>query len=133
MANPAVLAIGLDPRFADFSATPHVTPELVTAYIAAEIARVRELGFEVDARLISPGEAGEAEIEAALRTRRFDCVVIGAGLRDAPEHLLLFERILNLVHRLAPNVPIAFNTTPADTAEAVLRWVPLRREQGPQI
>jgi hypothetical protein len=40
---------------------------------------------------------------------------------------LLFEKILNLVHRLAPDAGIAFNSTPADTAEAVRRWVmPLR-------
>jgi hypothetical protein len=119
----AVLAIGLDPRFADFGAMPGFTPELVRAYIDAEIARVRESGFEVDTRLIAPDATAEAEVEAALRGRSFDCVVIGAGLREPPEHLLLFERILNLVHRLAPDASIAFNTTPADTAEAVQRWV----------
>jgi hypothetical protein len=123
MAQGTVLAIGLDPRFADFSAMPQLTPELIRAYIEAEMARVRDLGFEVDARLIAPGEAAETEVEAVLRAKSFACVVIGAGLRDAPEHLLLFETILNLVHRLAPDARIAFNTTPADTAEAVRRWV----------
>ena len=48
-------------------------------------------------------------------------------MREQPENLLLFEKILNLVHRLAPDAGIAFNSTPADTAEAVQRWVmPLR-------
>jgi hypothetical protein len=120
MTPTAVLAIGLDPRFADFGAMPQLTPELIRAYIDTEIARVRELGFDVETRLIAPGEVAEAEIEAALRAGSFACVVIGAGLR---EHLLLFERILNLVHRFAPNASIAFNSTPADTAEAVRRWV----------
>jgi hypothetical protein len=55
--------------------------------------------------------------------------VIGAGLREPSEHLLLFEKILNLVHRLAPNASIAFNTSPVDTADAVERWMaPLRRD-----
>ena len=54
---------------------------------------------------------------------RFDCVVIGAGLRAPPERLFLFEKVLNLVHRLAPRASICFNTTPADTAEAVRRWI----------
>jgi hypothetical protein len=58
-----------------------------------------------------------------LRSRAFDCVVIGAGLREPPERLLLFERIINLVHTLAPQSRIAFNTTPADTAEAAQRWI----------
>jgi hypothetical protein len=35
--------------------------------------------------------------------------------------LLLFERTLNLACRLAPRASIAFNATPADTAEAVRR------------
>jgi hypothetical protein len=121
--TPTVLAIGLDPRFADLSAMPQLTPELIRAYIDAEIARARSLGLAVDVCLIAPGEAALAEVEAALRARSFDCVVIGAGLRQPPAHLMLFEKVLNLVHRLAPHASIAFNTTPADTAEAALRWV----------
>ena len=71
MARTAVLAIGLDPRLADYSAMPQFTPELVRAYIDAQIERVRDLDFDVDAYLIAPGESGEAEIEAALRRRSF--------------------------------------------------------------
>jgi len=51
------------------------------------------------------------------------CRVIGAGLREPPERLLLFEKILNLVHAFAQGARICFNTTPADTAEAVRRWI----------
>lgn len=123
MASTAVLAIGLDPRFADFSAMPEFTPELVRAYIDAEIARVREFGFEVETCLVAPGSAAESEVEGMLRKRSYACVVIGAGLREPPEHLLLFEKILNLAHRLAPDARIAFNSNPADTAEAVRRWI----------
>jgi len=32
-------------------------------------------------------------------------------------------RILNVVHQLAPGARIAFNTNPADTAEAARRWI----------
>ena len=123
MTPAAVLAIGLDPRFADYTAMPQFTPVLVRACIEAEIARVRALGFDVETRLIAPDEAAEAEIEAALRAKSFDCVVIGAGLREPDQHLVLFERILNLVHRFAPKASIAFNSKPGDTAEAVQRWV----------
>jgi len=31
--------------------------------------------------------------------------------------------VLRAVHALAPNARICFNTTPADTAEAVQRWI----------
>jgi hypothetical protein len=83
MTPPAVLAIGLDPSFADFSAMPQFTPELIGAYIEAEVARVRELGFDVDTRLIAPREAAEVEIEAALRASSnngpgvFVCAALG--------------------------------------------------------
>ena len=123
MPKKAVLAIGLDPVFADLSAFPQFTPELVRQYIDAQIERIRALGYDVESCLVDRGETAEAVIEAALRSRRFDCVVIGAGLREPPENLLLFEKVLNLIHALAPTAKIAFNTTPADTAEAVQRWV----------
>ena len=62
-------------------------------------------------------------MEAALRARAFDCVVIGAGLREPPELLALFEKVINLVHRLTPGAAIAFNANPTDTAEAAERWL----------
>ena len=123
MPKKAVLAIGLDPVFADLSATPQFTPELVRHYLDAQIARIRTLGYDVVSCLVDRGETAEATVEAALRSRRFDCIVIGAGLREPPENLLLFEKLLNLVHALAPDARIAFNTTPADTAESVQRWI----------
>jgi hypothetical protein len=35
----------------------------------------------------------------------------------------LFENVINLVRALAPKAQIAFNTNPAETADAVRRWV----------
>jgi hypothetical protein len=49
--------------------------------------------------------------------------VIGAGLREPAERLLLFEKVVNLVLIHAPHARICFNTTPADTVEAVQRWI----------
>jgi hypothetical protein len=37
--------------------------------------------------------------------------------------LLLFEKLLNLVHSRALKAKICFNNTPADTAEGVHRWI----------
>ena len=123
MASKSVLAIGLDPAVVDFSAFPGLTPELVRAYIDAEIGRLRDLGYEAESCLIDLGDTALQVVDGALRSRPFDCVVIGAGLREPPERLLLFEKVLNLVHRLAPGSRVAFNTNPADTAEAAQRWI----------
>lgn len=123
MAKTTVLAIGIDPGCADLTAFPQFTPELVRSHIDAQIERQRQLGFEADSCLIDLGETAEAVAMTALKSKHFDCVVIGAGLRQPAPQLLLFEKIVNLVHSIAPDAKICFNTTPADTAEAVQRWV----------
>ena len=118
----SVLALGLDPAFADLTPFPNLTPDLIRAFIDAQLERLRGLGYEVESCLVDLGQTAEGVTAAQLESRTFDCVMIGAGLH-APPHLLLFEKLLNLVHARAPNAKICFNTTPSDTAEAVQRWV----------
>jgi hypothetical protein len=60
-------------------------------------------------------------VKQRLAASTYDCVVIGGGIRIPPKSLLLFERLLNAVHRAAPETAIAFNTTPQDTAAAAAR------------
>ena len=117
-----VLALGLDPAFADLKEFPQFTPALIRNFIDSQLARLRELGYEVVDCLVDTGQTADAVVARHLSSQEFDCIVIGAGLR-APAHLLLFERLLNLVHAQAPRAKLCFNTTPADTAEAVQRWV----------
>jgi hypothetical protein len=119
----SVLAIGIDPAFADFAAFPQLTPELVRNHIDAQIDQLRAHGYQAEACLVDLGETAEQVVVSVLQSKRFECVVIGAGLREPAAQLLLFEKILNLVHRLAPDASICFNTTPADTLDAVRRWV----------
>jgi len=123
MAKKTVLAIGIEPGFVDFSAFPGLSIELVRNYIEAQIEQLRALGFDVESCLIDLGETAEAVATQALTSRQLDCVVIGAGLRQPMPRLLLFEKIVNLAHTHAPQARICFNTTPADTADAVLRWI----------
>jgi hypothetical protein len=58
-----------------------------------------------------------------LKTKPYDCVMIGAGIRIIPSSFLLFEKLINVVHTNAPHAKLCFNTKPSDTAEAVMRWV----------
>jgi len=118
-----VIAIGIDPLFVDFTTMPQFSPEMFRSYIDMQIERVRELGYDVTSCLIDLGDTAEAVTAKALKAEKFDCVLIGAGLRQPGERLLLFEKIINLVHELAPNARICFNTTPADSVDAVRRWV----------
>jgi hypothetical protein len=54
--------------------------------------------------------------------------VIGGGIRLPPKSLLLFEMLINAVHRVAPSASIAFNTRPEDTVDAAARW--MKVDQG---
>lgn len=117
-----VLALGLDPAFADYDAMPGLTPELVRSFIDAQLDRVRAAGYEVEPCLVDLGDGAVAETASRLDAQRFDCVLIGAGLRAEPQ-LLLFEQLVNLVHERAPEAKICFNSNPADSVEAVRRWV----------
>jgi putative intracellular protease/amidase len=119
---PTVLALGLDPAVVDLPDSPGLTPELVRSFIDAQLERLRTHGYEVVSCLVDGGESAEDVTRACLAAHRFDAVMIGAGLH-APERLLLFERLLNLVHAHAPTARICFNTTPADSLEAVQRWL----------
>ncbi len=60
---------------------------------------------------------------AASLVVHWDCIVIGGGIRVPSRSLPLFEWVINAVHRGAPGTPIAFNTSPGDSADAAARWV----------
>jgi hypothetical protein len=119
---PTVLALGLDPVFVDPQAMGGLSPAVVRAFIDSQLDRIRAAGYEVESCLVDVGETAQAVLTKHLSQRSFDCVLIGAGLHGG-EHALLFERLLNLVHSLAPGAKICFNTTPADSLEAVRRWI----------
>jgi hypothetical protein len=69
----------------------------------------------------------ETVVAEALERRPWEVVVIGGGIRKPEDQLDLFERIVNLVRRRAPDAAIAFNSTPGDTFDAAARWLHLGR------
>lgn len=120
-----VLYVGQDPATVDFSdpaLPPGMSAEKILAGIDLSLRQMRERGWQADFCSVKPDDTAGREVESALTGGGVDCVVIGAGLRVPPPSLALFERVLNAVHRAAPEAAIAFNTTPDDTADAVARW-----------
>lgn len=71
--------------------------------------------------LYSGDNAVEA-VKALLKENQYAVIMIGAGVRKVDEHFLVFEKIVNVIHQLAPNSKIAFNTNPTDSDAAVQRW-----------
>jgi hypothetical protein len=126
MASARVLLVGLDPDIVDYtkSPVPGLTAAKVRAAVEADSARLETLGYSVKSLYVDDGKTAEAVLTDALTNSRYDCIMIGAGLRVVPPYFLLFEKLINVVHRLAPaSTKLCFNSNPADTAEAVMRWV----------
>jgi len=124
----SVLVIGLDPELIDFSdpafaAFPGITAAKVTAGTAAQIERLKALGYAAHLCLTDFGATAEAVVLSRLKEMPFDCIAIGAGIRVIPNHFILFEKLINVLHEHAPRAKICFNTNPSDTAEAVQRWI----------
>ena len=113
--------IGLDP----YRVPGPWNPAPVADAIAVGIARFADEGIGVKSCLF--GLDGSDDIEAvvteALDSRSWEVVVVGGGVRKPEDQLDLFERIVNLVRRHAPDAAIAFNSTPGDTFDAAARWL----------
>ena len=113
-----VLVIGLDP-----AKIPGWDPEPVQAALARGQARFDDHGIAADMCLVDLDQNPEETVVRALTSKDYACVVIGGGIRKPEALLELFEKVVNLARRHAPETAIAFNTGPEDSADAALRWL----------
>lgn len=121
-----VLFIGFDPATVDFSdpaLPPGMTVEKIKAGIEVAIADFAARGWDAELCFIKPDETAVPTVESCLAQRTYDCAVVGAGVRLPPSQLILFEAVLNAIHRGAPQAAIAFNTRPDDSGAAAARWI----------
>jgi hypothetical protein len=127
MTKKKVLLIGIDPKLIDSSLATTTGWDTNRIQAAAQELnkKLMELGYKVQSCLIDPGGETTAEsvVSDTLSREKYDCIMVGAGIRVLPQHTLLFEEIMNTIHQKAPpSSKLCFNTNPADTVEAVLRW-----------
>ena len=114
---PRVLVLGFDPR----AFASQFDPAPVLAALDAGQARFAALGIDAELCLVQPDDTALGQMRDRLEAGGWDCVVIGGGIRKPPELLVMFEQVVNLVHELAPDAKIAFNTNPVDSADGVRR------------
>ena len=120
----AVLMVGEDPSKVDFSDPsigPGMSADKVMAGLNGSVDELKASGIDAELCLVDLGQTAEAVLSERLRARRYDCVVVGAGLRVVPRHALLFETLINVLHREAGGARIAFNDKPDNSAEAARR------------
>jgi hypothetical protein len=120
------MLIGFDPATVDFSdpaLPPSMTAEKIHAGVKLALADMVGRGWLGENCFINPDETAVPTVERRLAGGRYDCVVVGAGVRLPPSRLVLFEAVINAIHRAAPQTAIAFNSRPEDSGAAAVRWI----------
>ena len=123
------IQIGLHPdavdyESADFAQFTGLTREGLTQVNADNVAGLRAAGYEVDNCLIPTGEAGAEKARTWLSAKRYDAVLIGAGVRLVASNTLLFEAIVNAAHAANPGCRFVFNSSATSTPDDIRRWYP---------
>lgn len=121
----SILIIGEDPDQIDFDAPG--APEGMTAQkvrdgLSGSRDRLVAAGHDAHILYTTGADVIADEMAGALDERDYDILVFGAGLRTLPPMAAQFETAINTAHRLAPNAALAFNSNPADSDEAALRF-----------
>ncbi|WP_220139007.1 hypothetical protein [Nocardia sp. GTS18] len=125
--SDTVLSIGLHPSAVDYSRYPQLDEATLTARIAAGENALREAGFDiVTCQVPADPDAAEATLRDCATGRPFGVAMIGAGVRMAPEHTVLFERLINVATEIAPGIRFCFNTSPETTIDALRRGLQTR-------
>ncbi|MFZ1178428.1 MAG: hypothetical protein WAO15_19625 [Mycobacterium sp.] len=124
-----VIQIGLDPDVIDYSSPdfaqfPGLSKNKLRAANDDNVAALRAAGYDVANCLIDFGAAGAAKAHRWLEAKRYDAVLIGAGIRLVASNTLLFESIINAAHATQPGCRFIFNRAAVSTPDDIRRWYP---------
>jgi hypothetical protein len=124
--NQRVLTLGItsDALSSDDFPPGVATLEELVAMRERSWAALQATGIDGEAGYVSldPDEA-EAELRRLFDGRSFGVVLIGGGIKNVPEYTVLFERIVNVLIDLQPDVRLSFSSHPANVPEALQRWL----------
>ena len=121
--NKKLILIGWNPDVVDYSKYPGLNREKLLVALERDRDQLIALGYDAQLALIEKPETAPEQIIQLLSQARYDCVLIGAGVRKDDSCFELFETLVNVVHEHAPGAKICFNTGPTDSVDAVKRWI----------
>jgi hypothetical protein len=123
------IQIGLDPDVIDYSSADFaqfagLSKEKLRTANKQNVAGLRVAGYDVDICPIDFGSAGVDKARQWLAAKRYDAVLIGAGVRLVAGNTLLFEAVVNAAHVAQPNCRFVFNHAAMPTPDDIRRWYP---------
>jgi DNA-binding LacI/PurR family transcriptional regulator len=122
MMGKKVLMVGWHPSVVDYANYPGLTAEKLEGALRLDEQKLNAQGYDASIGFIFSGATAIDQLADKLRAAAYDVVMIGAGVRKDDDHFLIFEKLVNIVHELAPQARIAFNTGPTDSEAAIRRW-----------
>lgn len=117
-----VLLVGLHQDAVDYSKWPGLDRKMLSDSFLRTRERLEKEGFTTKWCLTAADESAEIQLSRDIREFQPEVIMIGAGIREDPDLLPLFERLVNRIIHLSPKSKIAFNTSLEDTVSAVKRW-----------
>jgi hypothetical protein len=123
------IQIGLDSDVIDYSSPDFaqfrgLSKTALRAANDENVAALRAAGYQVDNCLIDFGDVGAEKARHWLDAKRYDAVLIGAGVRLVADNTLLFESIVNAAHIAQPGCRFVFNQAAKATPDDIRRWYP---------
>ena len=114
----------IDVESPDFAQFKGLTRETLARANSDNVEGLQAAGYDVDNCLIDFGEAGAEKVRTWLAGKRYDAVLIGAGVRLVANNTLLFEAIVNAAHAANPDCRFVFNYSATSTPDDIRRWYP---------
>lgn len=123
-----VLIVGIDPYLIDFStpeyaAFPGLTADKVAGAVKGTMEELGTLGYQGSLCWTDFGPTAISTLEKFLKDKKWNGILIGAGIRIPAANFELFEKMINTIHLNAPDSKIIFNSNPMDTVTSVKRWI----------
>jgi hypothetical protein len=118
-ATPFVLFLGLPSHH---PLVPAAMQDAVEQGLRETQKQADAAGVHMQQVMVAPEEL--PQIEAALRSKPWDGVIIGNGVRANMDLTHYMEQLIVAIRRDAPQAVLMFNTTPLTCMAAIRRWFP---------
>jgi hypothetical protein len=122
-ATPSILFLGLPSHH---PLVPAAVQDMVELGLRETQRQADAAGVHMQQVMVSPDEL--PTVEAALKAKAWDGVIIGNGVRSNLDLTHYMEQLIVAIREYAPQAVLMFNTMPLTCMDAIRRWYPHVKE-----